>query len=413
MRPTSITGRGLAAGVLGLSILTVGADALAQSVARSRDAGNMWQSVPASPLGTAAAPFTTPSFTGSSFGIPTTTSAPPLLGSSQSGFVPSWNSQPNAWRIGVAIENTDSGVVLTDVERNMPADRAGLVRGDSIINIEGFQIGYIDGSLFDLGDELQRRTDATGKVDVLAFDSRNRRVKPLILQLIQQSSGGVSGEIQCRERITLSPQAVLTVRLRDVTYPNWQNVSVGEQVIPNPPHPPIPFSIQVDPAAFYPDHRYALDAFLVDRGQIVLQSSAPTPVDPRGSAAPLQVTLVRTSASTPPSNVYAVGQLQQIAQWYRQYLGREATPQELAAWQSHLQAGRSPQDILAYLLGSSEYYDRLGNRSDVYLNQVYQVLNGRQPTAADLQQFAARYDQYGGARSQFVRDMLRFTTGVQ
>ena len=103
-----------------------------------------------------------------------------------------------------------------------------------------------------------------------------------------------------------------------------------------------------------------------------------------------------------------MGQLQQISQWYRQYLGREASQQELAAWQSYLQSGQSPQNILAYILGSSEYYDRLGNQRDRYLSSIYTTLNGRPPTSTELQQYVDRYSQYNGARSQFVQDQLRF-----
>lgn len=334
-------------------------------------------------------------------------SAPSLLSSATTASIPSWNAQANAWRLGVAIENVDTGVMLTEVEPGMPAALAGLTRGDVIVNVEGFQVGYLEGALYDLGDEIQRRVDQQGRIDFLVFDSRNRRMKALPVTLVQQSAGGVRGEVVCRERITLTPQAVLTVRLRDVTYPNWQNVAVGQHVIPNPKHPPIPFAIEVDPATIYPDHKYALDAWLVDRGQIVLQSSAVVPVTPLTNSGKLQVSLVKVGASVPANNTYAVGQLDQIGQWYRQYLGRAATSQELTVWQSHLQAGRSPQDILAYILGSPEYFDRMGNQRDPYLAAVYSNLMGRQPTAADLQQFATQYQQYGGARTEFVRDVLR------
>jgi hypothetical protein len=88
-------------------------------------------------------------------------------------------------------------------------------------------------------------------------------------------------------------------------------------------------------------------------------------------------------------------------------LKRDATTQELSAWQNYLQAGKSPQDILAYILGSPEYFDRMGNQRDPYLASVFQNINGRQPTATELQQFAAQYQQYGGMRTDFVRDALR------
>jgi uncharacterized lipoprotein YbaY len=353
--------------------------AIAQATIRSRDLTSDWASVtPLSP-GTA--------------------------------YVPSWNSQPNSWRLGVAIENVDTGVVLTDIERGMPAERAGLEKGDVIVNVGGFQVGYVNGALYDLGDEIRRRVDQQGKVDFLVFDQRTRRLQSLPVTLVQQSAGGVRGEVICRERITLSQQAVLTVRLRDVTYPTWQNVEVGKHVIPNPKHPPIPFAIELDPTQIFPDHKYAVDAYLVDRGQIVLQSSKEVPVTPLSNNTGLQVQLVKVGSSVPPSNTYAVGQIEQISQWYRQYLRREATPQELSAWQAHLQAGRAPQDILAYILGSPEYFDRVGNSANPYLAEVLRALLGRQPSAAELQQYATQYQQYGGARTDFVRDVLRLQPG--
>lgn len=350
-------------------------DAAAQATIRSRDLSEAW------------------------------TSAPSLLPSTSA--TPSWNAQPNSWRLGVAIQNVDTGVVLTDVEAGMPAQLAGLETGDIIVNVDGFQVGYVEGALFDLGDEIRKRVDQNGKVDFLVFDNRNRRLQNLPVSLVQQSTGGVRGEVTCRERVTLTQQAVLTVRLRDVTYPSWQNVEVGKHVITNPKHPPIPFSIAVDRSQIFADHKYAADAWLVDRGVIVLQSSAAVPVNPLASTGVIKLDLVKVGATVPPNNTYAVGQLDQINQWYKQYLRRDALATELSAWQSYLQAGKSPQDIQAYILGSSEYFDRMGNQRDPYLTSLYQTLFGRQPTAAEMQQFAAQYQQYGGARTDFVRDVLR------
>jgi hypothetical protein len=127
----------------------------------------------------------------------------------------------------------------------------------------------------------------------------------------------------------------------------------------------------------------------------------------------LQITLVRPSASTPASNPYAVGQLDQINQWYRLYLLRDATSAELAAWQSYLQSGRATQDVQAYILGSSEYYDRLGNQNGRYLAELYQNLMGRPATPSDLAQFQRQYQQFNGARSQFVQEMLRRQPNMQ
>lgn len=360
-----------------------------QAVIRSRDVlANEWASAPLSTAPLAAASAGAPSL------LPSTSAA--------------WNQQANGWRLGVAIENLETGVRLTDVERGLPADLAGLKRDDVIIGVGGYQVGYVDGSLFDLGDELRRRADARGRVTFLAFDARNRQLRSMPVTLAPQNATvGVRGQILCRERISFSSRAVLTVRLRDVTFPNWQNVTVGQQQIPNPPNPPIPFSIDFDPSTLFADHRYAVDAWLADGSAIIVQTSAPISVNPLTNAAPLQVTLVKPTASTPPGNYYAT-QIDQINQWYRQYLMRDATTPELAAWQAHLQAGRSMQDVQAYLLSSPEYYDRVGNQSSRYLTELYRNLFGRAPTASELAQFQAQYQQFGGGnRNQFVQDVLR------
>ena len=368
--------------------LALAATVNGQATIRSRDVlTNDWPTTP----------------TGSTFG----TTAPSLL-------APSWNQQPNSWRLGVAIDNREVGVLLTDVERGLPADVAGLKQGDVIISVGGFQVGYVDGALYDLGDELRRRTDPQGRVTLLAFDGRTRQLRSLPVTLVQQNAAvGVRGNILCRERISFSSRAMLTVRLRDVTYPTWQNVTVGQQQIPNPSNPPIPFTISFDPSTIYPDHRYAVDAWLIDGNQIIVQTSTPISVNPLTNTTPLQVTLVKPAASggQPPSNVYAADALEQINQWYRQYLLRDATAQELAAWQAHMQAGRSTQDIQAFILSSSEYYDRMGNQSGRYLAELYRNLYGRQPTAAEIAQFQAQYQQYGGARSLFVQEVMRLQPG--
>src|SRR3712207_4213995 len=119
----------------GLSVCLGAATAHGQATIRSRDLSSDW------------------------------TSATPL--SPQTALIPSWNSQPNSWRLGVAIENVDTGVVLTDIERGMPAERAGLEKGDVIVNVEGFQVGYVDGALYDLGDEIRKRVDQQGRVNFL------------------------------------------------------------------------------------------------------------------------------------------------------------------------------------------------------------------------------------------------------
>lgn len=318
---------------------------------------------------------------------------------------PSWSPQPNQWRLGVAIENLDTGVLVTEIDRNLPADRAGIEVNDIIVNVGGYQVGYVDGQLFDLGDEIRRRVDRTGRVEFLVLDHRQAKLIKVPIALLQQNAHGISGQVTYRERIALSPQATLTVRLRDVTYPQWENVIVAQQVVRADGQPPFRFSIDVDPQSVYPDHRYALDAWISDQNRLMFQTQSPVPVAVTGNIPPTNLTLARVGAE--PSNPYLAGQMDLINQWYRVYLKRQPTPQEIAAWQAHLQQGRSPQEILSYILGSSEYYDRLGNQRDVYLRELYRNLTGKEPTTADLAKLEQQLQTNQGSRTQVAREMLR------
>ena len=321
-------------------------------------------------------------------------------------YAPSLNPQPNQWRLGVEIQNLDTGVLVTDVDRGLPADRAGIEENDVIVCVGGYQVGYIGGQLFDLGDEISRRVDGNGRVDFLVLDHRRNKLINLPIELLEQNARGITGQATYRERISLSPQATLTVRLRDVTYPQWQNVVVAQQVVRADGQPPIRFALDIDRQAIYPDHRYALDAWLADQNRLIFQTSAPVPVTLSGNIPPVELTLARVGAK-PPSNPYLAGQLDQLNTWYRNYLKREPTPQELAAWQAHLEQGRTPQEILSYILGSSEYFDRLGNQRDPYLSELHRTIVGKEPTPADLAELQRLLQNYQGSRARVVRDLLR------
>jgi hypothetical protein len=87
------------------------------------------------------------------------------------GVMPYIRPQPG-WRLGVFAVNRDNGVLITRVLPGTPAFRAGLERRDLIVTVNGYQIGYVTGRLYPLGDELQRRADRSGRVTLLVQDHR-------------------------------------------------------------------------------------------------------------------------------------------------------------------------------------------------------------------------------------------------
>jgi hypothetical protein len=87
------------------------------------------------------------------------------------------------WRLGVYAYNTETGVVITQVVPNSPAGRAGFEPGDRIVTVEGYQVGFVGDRVFYLGEELQLRADARGRVKILAQNVRNNQLLNLDVRL--------------------------------------------------------------------------------------------------------------------------------------------------------------------------------------------------------------------------------------
>lgn len=87
------------------------------------------------------------------------------------------------WRLGVFAHNTDTGVVITRVLPGSAARRAGLERGDRIVTVGGYQVGWVEDRLYPLGAELQRQAGRRGDVNLLVQNVRNDRLLNIHLQL--------------------------------------------------------------------------------------------------------------------------------------------------------------------------------------------------------------------------------------
>ncbi len=64
------------------------------------------------------------------------------------------------WRLGVQVDNLDTGVFIRQVAPNSAAARANLEVNDVIVAVAGQQVGYVDGRPIDVGTEIKRRADA-------------------------------------------------------------------------------------------------------------------------------------------------------------------------------------------------------------------------------------------------------------
>lgn len=73
-----------------------------------------------------------------------------------------------------------------------------------------------------------------------------------------------------------------------------------------------------------------------------------------------------------------------VTQWYEQFLNREPDPYA-QGWVNALRSGQNPQQVLAGILGSDEYYRRAGGSPGAFIRQLYEDLTGRNPSPREMQ----------------------------
>ena len=330
-----------------------------------------------------------------------------------------------AYRLGINIQNTPVGVQVVEVGPTSLAKSAGVEAGDTIVAVGGYQVGYVGEKLFDLGDELARRVDPSESVTLLVRSGRTGGLANVPVRFASASKS-VTGRIVSDGRARLPASGTVTVRVLDVTYPQWENVSVAQVRLPAAE---FPMRYQVALPALAAGHRYAVDARGEHGGRIVMQSGQPTPLasvdrDQQVDLALMAASTSGTSASVTPIAPPSTGSglkpiaaspnpsLQprdQIDQWIRSYLGRPPRAFETEVWLAELMRGRSLTSVQAGILSSSELFERTSRSPDLYVAEVFRLLNGTQPTPQQFTELRNRYDQALGVRLQFVEGLLRPT----
>ena len=333
-----------------------------------------------------------------------------------------------AYRLGINIQNTPVGVQVVEVGPNSLAKTAGVEAGDTIIAVAGFQVGYVGEKLFDLGDELARRVDPSESVTLLVRNGRTGALANVPVRFASAAKS-VTGRILSDGRARLPASGTVTVRVLDVTYPQWENVSVAQVQLPATE---FPMRYEVALPALTAGHRYAVDARGEHGGRVVMQAGQPTPLasvdrDQQVDLVLMGVSTVGTSSGVapitqpvPPSGGSGLKPIaaspnpslpprDQIDQWIRGYLGRPPRPFETDVWVAELMRGRSLTSVQAGILSSSELFERTSRSPDLYVAEVFRLLNGTQPTPQQFADLRNRYDQALGVRLQFVEGLLRPT----
>jgi S1-C subfamily serine protease len=74
--------------------------------------------------------------------------------------------------LGVACIQTERGALIVHVIADSPAAKLGLERGDRILEIDGYEVGMINGLSFTIESELRR---ARGPVTLKVWDLRRNK----------------------------------------------------------------------------------------------------------------------------------------------------------------------------------------------------------------------------------------------
>lgn len=324
-------------------------------------------------------------------------------GEAQSRYLPPGGKPSGIYKLGITPRNTDTGVQIMQVAGGSVAQRTGLEPNDVIVNVAGYQVGLVGGRLYDIGDELAKRVDSLGRVSLLVRNSRDGKLINVPVQFTS-SLWTISGEIASADRFNPGPKAVVTVRLIDITRPQWATNAITEVSFSAHGRWPLPYRLDFDPGLLKSGHQYAMEAKVIDRGLILMQTIPPSKVILNTNNTRSNLKVVSTGIR-PSGN--GLSPSAQIAQWYLQYLGRPATPREVSAWESDLRSGGSLQKIQANLLSSSEFYDQQNETPEQFVNEVYKAVEGVQPTPETKESLRSDLEKKPSARQQLVLDLLK------
>lgn len=114
----------------------------------------------------------------------------------------------------------------------------------------------------------------------------------------QQDMRTISGTVKFRERIGLTPESRLEIKLLDVSVADAPAVEIAARAIDNPGQSPIGFTIQYDANLIDATHGYSIHAKVFDRGRLILLSDTIVPVLAHDAAENPRVVVVRVSQSS-------------------------------------------------------------------------------------------------------------------
>ena len=98
-----------------------------------------------------------------------------------------------------------------------------------------------------------------------------------------------------RERIALSPEAELDVRLLDISMADGRSQTIARRTFPNPGQVPLQFTLEYDPAEIDQRMSYAVRAVIRDQNGLMFTTDTVYPVLTRGANDVAELVLVKVA----------------------------------------------------------------------------------------------------------------------
>lgn len=317
-------------------------------------------------------------------------------------------AESRQWRLGVTGDNTNTGVLVREVTANSAAARARIETGDLILNVAGYQVGLVNGRLYDLAEEINRRADASGNISLIVQDHRTARLSAVQIRLDAHQSL-LSGRLINRERSPLPSDAIVTIQIENVSRP-YYTVRNGQTSFRPPLTGNIPFELAYDPTYINAQDIYRVSAFVTTGGRTILDTPQPQRVITSGNPSQVELRLEPLSGSSAGGTV-SVGYSNynelddRLIALYRRYLKRNPTAIELAALHATPGISNRLDTLPLDILGGQEYFDAAGNNNVVWLEKVFAEIVQRRASAQELEQWMQRYAQLRFSRTELLRQL--------
>ncbi len=324
-----------------------------------------------------------------------------------------WLSGPTTaktqWRIGVTGDNLDTGVLVRQVSSGSAAAKARIEVGDLIVNVRGFQVGKVEGRLYDLAEEINRRADTTGLVTLVVQDHVSGQLASVRVRLDNYDTA-LTGTLAYRERSPLPSDAVVTVQIENMTRPYYAVRNGATQFRPSLGNS-IPFTIAYDAAYVNPQDTYQVRATVTSGGRTIMDTPQPQRVLTGVNSN--QVLLTLAPVYTPGSgSVVSAGYPNfndfddRLVNMYRKYLNRDPSFVELAALRATPNIASRMETMPLEIMAGQEYFDAAGNNNTAWLDRVFREIIKHPPSQSELQPWMQRYADLRYSRMDLLRQLV-------